>query len=160
MFASSKTHHSMLRLILDSSVLEIGFKFFFSIFIQSVFIKNVVCFFLNHDMFFRKFLFDSDRPRLWVEGQRRESYEWDFLEVNSVLLCQWGFYMQTEGNEVYQWRKCPAPGTGEVPEKAKQNRSSLVHFHSKNRARAGDPEGTVGAATSSVCFLQNIRSMN
>lgn len=41
--------------------------------------------------------------------------------------------MESEGNELYQWRMCPAPGTGEVPGKAKQNRSSSVHFHSKNR---------------------------
>lgn len=27
--------------------------------------------------------------------------------------------METEGNELYQWRMCPAPGTGEVPVKAK-----------------------------------------
>lgn len=67
--------------------------------------------------------------------------------------------METEGNGLYQWRMCPAPGTGEVPVKAKQNRSSSVHFHSKNRAKR-DPEGTVSAATSSVCFLENIRFMN
>lgn len=42
--------------------------------------------------------------------------------------------METEGTEVYQWRMCPAAGTGEVPVKAEQNRSSSVHFHSKNRA--------------------------
>lgn len=67
--------------------------------------------------------------------------------------------IETEGNEVYQWRMCPAPGTGEVPVRAEQNRSSSVHFHSKTE-RERDPEGTVSAATSSVCFLQNIRSMN
>ncbi len=67
--------------------------------------------------------------------------------------------IETEGNELYQWRMCPAPGTGEAPVKAKQNRSSSVHFHSKTEQER-DPEGTVSAATSSVCFLQNIRSMN
>lgn len=48
--------------------------------------------------------------------------------------------MESEGNELYQWRMCPAPGTGEAPVTAKQNRSSSVHFHSKNR-QAERPAG-------------------
>lgn len=43
--------------------------------------------------------------------------------------------METEGNELYQWRKCPAAGTGEVSVKGTQNTSSSVHFLSKNTAR-------------------------
>lgn len=41
---------------------------------------------------------------------------------------------------------------------AKLNRTGPVQFISTDRER--DLEGTVSAATSSVCFLKNIRSMN
>lgn len=44
---------------------------------------------------------------------------------------------------------------------SKLNRTGPVQFISTVKTeRERDPEGTVSAATSSVCFLQNIRSMN
>lgn len=44
---------------------------------------------------------------------------------------------------------------------SKLNRTGPVQFISTVKTeRERDPEGTVNAATSSVCFLQNIRSMN
>lgn len=36
--------------------------------------------------------------------------------------------MESDGNELYQWRMCAASGTGEVPVNATQNRSSSVSF--------------------------------
>lgn len=76
-----------------------------------------------------------------------------------VILEETGrFCVETEGEEEYQWRMCPAAGTGEVPVKAKQNRSSS--FPHREREGERDLEGTVSAATSSLDFLQNIRRMN
>lgn len=45
--------------------------------------------------------------------------------------------METEGNELYQWRKCPAPGTGEVPAKKRPNRTGPVQFISTVKTGRG-----------------------
>lgn len=59
---------------------------------------------------------------------------------------------ETEGNELHQWGKCAAAGTGEVPKRGEQNRSSSVHFLRKNRVGETQRVQSVQLHPQSVSF--------